>query len=125
MLSLVLRIVAVGLSGEVIPWPSFACLFTPSFLIFDQNFRYVVYCASCYVVTSDLERQKHGICVQLTLKKSCARACMNMCVCIRTCLRVCVSCGRKYEYAIIVTFFAELKSNRISRINYPVLFRIL
>jgi hypothetical protein len=85
MLSIILRIVAVGLSGKAIPWPSFACLFTPRFLIFDQNFRYVGYCASCYVVTSDLERQKHGIWVQLTLNKSCARACMNVCVYERAC----------------------------------------
>jgi hypothetical protein len=119
MLSIILRIGAVGLSGKAIPRPSFACLVTPRVFIFDQNFRYVVYCASCYVATSGLERQKYGICVQLILANSVpVRACMPAaCVC------ACVSCGRKYT--IIVTFCAELKNNEISRINYPVLFRIL
>jgi hypothetical protein len=51
MLSVIWRIGAVGLSRKVIPSPSFACLVTPRFLIFDQNFRYVVYCVSFYVVS--------------------------------------------------------------------------
>ena len=81
MLSIIWRTGAVGLSGKVIPWPSFACLVTPGFFIFYQNFRYVFYCTSCDVVTSDLERQKHGICVQLTLKKP-----VLVCVCVSVCV---------------------------------------
>ena len=62
-----------------------SCLVTPRFFIFDHNFRYVVYCAHFYVVTSDLERQKHDICVRLTLKKSVrlrALVCVCVCVCV-------------------------------------------
>jgi hypothetical protein len=62
----------------------------------------------CYVWFREAETRH--LC-SANIKEVWARSCMCVCVCV---------C-----YTIIVTFCTELKSNKISRINYPVLFRIL
>jgi hypothetical protein len=102
MLSIIWRIGAVGLSRKVIPWPSFACLVTPRFLIFDQNFRYVVYLVTLLVWFREAETR--NLCAA-NIKEVCECACVCVCVslyvyecvCMSVCVWVCVRvCARVY-----------------------------